>query len=165
MTIFVCWCTWKNCPNFMWQIHLLKNWRASFYVARKKCHMRKFVRVCEPSQKICHILSGWQWLLRVWLHHPQSFLAHRQTSFQHSICCLYTRANIFVAGNLPQKICSCGLGFNCSTNNWISYALNVMTKLLRITILIDSIADCKLGVALMSWSRSFHEGTEMIPRL
>ena len=41
---------------------------------------------------------------------PLSLLANRQTSFQHSICRLYTRANIFVTENLPQKICLCGLG-------------------------------------------------------
>ena len=29
----------KICLNFMWQIHLMKNWRANFYVGKKKYHM------------------------------------------------------------------------------------------------------------------------------
>ena len=29
----------KICPAFKWQIHLLKNLLASFYVTNKKCHM------------------------------------------------------------------------------------------------------------------------------
>ena len=89
----------KICPNFMWQIHLLKNWRASFYVEKKKCCMRMFVRVHDPSQKICHILGGWQWLLRFCIYCPWSLLAHRQTCFQHNVCCLYTRANF-----CPRKL-------------------------------------------------------------
>ena len=91
-------------------MHLLKNCCASFYAAKKKCHMRKFARVRDPSQKICYTLRNWQWLLRFSPYSPESFLAHRQTSFQHSICCLYTLENIFVTENLPQKICSCRLG-------------------------------------------------------
>ena len=81
-----------------------------FYLAKKECRMRKFVRVLDPSQKICHTLRGWQWLLRFCFHCSQSFLAHRQTSFQHGFCCLYTQANILVTENLPEKICSSRLG-------------------------------------------------------
>ena len=99
----------KICPNSMRQTDLLKNWRASFYVAKKNCYIRKFVRVHDPSQKTSHLLRRWQWLLRFCLHCHSSFLAHRQTSFQNGICCLYTRTNIFVTENLPQKIYSCGI--------------------------------------------------------
>ena len=45
------------CPDFKWQIHLLKSWRDSFHVVKtpQKCRMRKFVRVHYQSQKICHV--------------------------------------------------------------------------------------------------------------
>ena len=41
----------------MWQIHLLKNWRASFYVTNKNCHMWEFVRVHDSPQKMWYAFS------------------------------------------------------------------------------------------------------------
>ena len=42
------------CSDFMWQIHLPKNWSASFYVTNKNCQLRVFVRVYDSSH-ICRM--------------------------------------------------------------------------------------------------------------
>ena len=73
---------------------LLKNWRASFYVAKKKMSYAKVCSCAQPdTENLLHtqrstVASSVLSLL------PWSFLPHRQTSFQHSICSLYTRANL-----------------------------------------------------------------------
>ena len=42
----------QNWPIFVWQLDLLKNWRVSFYVANKNCHIQKTVHVDEITHKI-----------------------------------------------------------------------------------------------------------------
>ena len=58
--------SWKNMPEFYVTNEFAEKWRVSFYMAKKKCQfrMQKFVRVHNLLQKMCHILRGWQWLLR-----------------------------------------------------------------------------------------------------
>ena len=98
----------KICPNFMWQIHLLKSWRASFYLAKNPPKM-SYAKVCPcappvPQNLPCtSVFRGWQRLLRFCLYRPWPFLAHRPTSFQHSICCLYTRAKIRIKLTSPRS--------------------------------------------------------------
>ena len=61
MTIFTCSCTWENLSVFyLTLMHLLKNWRASFYVTKKNHHMRKFVRVHDSSEKDSEVSSAFQ---------------------------------------------------------------------------------------------------------
>ena len=104
----------KICNNFMWQIHLLKNWRASFYVTNKNCHMWEFVRVHNSPHKMWHAFSKlaefhYEVLCyRVCLRCSESFLTHMEISFQFVVPC--TCANVFVTEKLSQKICSCGCG-------------------------------------------------------
>ena len=43
------------CSDFMWQIHLPKNWSASFYVTNKNCQLRVFVRVYELVTYLSHV--------------------------------------------------------------------------------------------------------------
>ncbi len=47
----------ENCPIFMWQIHLMKSWRVSFYVTNKSCHTRKIARVYYSSFKMWQIIA------------------------------------------------------------------------------------------------------------
>ena len=95
---------WKTgAPLFMWQ---RKNviCESSFVCTTRH---RKLATYSEVGSRFFAFVST-----------IQSFLAHRQTSFQHSISRLYIRANIFVTENLPQRICSCGLWFMLLDNHW-----------------------------------------------
>ena len=53
-----------NWPIFMWEIHLLKSWRVSFYVTNKNCHTRKIARVDDSSHKMWQILVALNLALR-----------------------------------------------------------------------------------------------------
>ena len=85
LTIFICSCIHeKICPNFLWQICFQMHWlKNQFLCGKEKCHMRRFVCMHNPSQKTCHTLRGWQWLL-LCPYCSQLLLVHGQTSFQHS---------------------------------------------------------------------------------
>ena len=39
----------QNWAIFVWQLYLMKNWRVSFCVANKNCHIQKIIRVDETT--------------------------------------------------------------------------------------------------------------------
>ena len=89
----------------MWQMHLLKNWRASFYAAKKKCHIRTFVCTIHHRKFATYSEAGSGFFGFVSTVHSHFWRIGKRV-FNMAF------ADIFVTENLPQKICSCGLGFS-----------------------------------------------------
>ncbi len=49
----------RICSDITWQVYLLKNWPGSFYMAKKNCQLRIFVRVYDSTHK-CGVYKTWQ---------------------------------------------------------------------------------------------------------